>query len=566
MELSDLAIIKVLNSIWHIKLKKAEGVLLFENGWPEFMEFYSICVGHVIFFRYDGDSEFQVHIFGMDGTEIDYPSHIDNTNHEVEMTSTHSDEVEVVSIHSGSTQSNYEPSMSRECSLIQSNYEPSMSSESSLNSGSTQSNHEPSMSSESSYGKSLFNKLSSSRQEFSQKTQKQRTFVHTRIHTKAFQETLKAAEAFKSENPSFKRILQASHIKRILKVPNAFVTSYLKNITRTVITLRISDGRTWEVGYISETQTESKLSKGWYKFVADNHLKEGDVCVFELVDRKKFEMNVHFFRQQKTFDRKLNPKIRYYTTEFQATLEAAEDFTSENPFFKVVMQASYIEGQLMRVPAVFATSHLRNITETTITLMVSDGRTWKVRYVSRSPTDKRLSHGWCKFVADNDLKEGNVCVFELIDRKKIEMIVHIFRQHKPFSRKLPPKSSNYTAEFQATLEEAEKFTSENPFFKVVIQDAHIKAGTVRVPAVFATQHLTDITRMVITLRVSDERTWDVGYVSQTTIESRISQGWREFVAENDLKEGDVCVFELVDNRENFEMNVHIFRLVQGGID
>ncbi|KAI3861330.1 hypothetical protein MKW92_022504 [Papaver armeniacum] len=559
MELSDLAIIKVLNSIWHIKLKKAEGVLLFENGWPEFMEFYSIF-----------------HIFGMDGTEIDYPSHIDNTNHEVEMTSTHSDEVEVVSLHSGSTQSNYESSMSRESSLYsgstQSNYEPSMSSESSLKSGSTQSNHEPSMSSESSYdqkaepGKSLlvFNKLT--RQEFSQKTQKQRTFVHTRIHTKAFQETLKAAEAFKSENPSFKRILQASHIKRILKVPNAFVSSYLKNITRTVITLRILDGRTWEVGYISETQTESKLSKGWYKFVADNHLKEGDVCVFELVDRKKFEMNVHFFRQQKTFVRKLNPKIRYYTTEFQATLEAAEDFTSENPFFKVFMQASYIEGQLMTVPAVFATSHLRNITETTISLMVSDGRTWKVRYVSRSPTDKRLSHGWCKFVADNDLKECNVCVFELIDRKKIEMIVHIFRQHKPFSRKLPPKSSNYTAEFQATLEEAEKFRSENPFFKVVIQDAHIKAGTVRVPAVFATQHLTDITRMVITLRVSDERTWDVGYVSQTPIESRISQGWREFVAENDLKEGDVCVFELVDNRENFEMNVHIFRLVQDGID
>ncbi|XP_026428234.1 B3 domain-containing transcription factor VRN1-like [Papaver somniferum] len=222
--------------------------------------------------------------------------------------------------------------------------------------------------------------------------------------------------------------------------------------------------------------------------------------------------------------------------------------------------------QVHRVPAVFAASHLRNITETMITPMVSDGRTWNVRYVSRSPTDKRLSHGWCKFVADNDLKEGNVCVFELIDRKKIEMIVHIFRQHKPFSRKLPPKSSNYTAEFQATLEEAEKFTSENPFFKVVIQDAHIKAGTVRVPADFATSHLTNITRMVITLRVSDERTWDVGYVSQTPMERRISQGWREFVADNDLKEGDVCVFELVDNRENFEMNVHIFRLEQDGID
>ncbi|KAI3861331.1 hypothetical protein MKW92_022505 [Papaver armeniacum] len=550
MELSHNAIIKVPNGIWHIGLTKAEGVILFENGWQEFMEFYSICVGHVLLFRYDGNSEFQVHIFGIDATEIDYPSYIDNTNHGVEMTSTHSDEDEVVSTHSGSTQSNYEPSMS---------------SESSLSSGSTPTSYEPSMSSESSYDQ----KVEPATQKISQETPKQKTVTPRKNHTKAFKATHEADEAFKSENPSFKCILQASHFKGILKVPIAFVRSYLKNITRMMISLRITDGRTWEVGYVSRTQTgksESVLSKGWYKFVADNYLKEGDVCFFELVDRKKIGMNVHIFRQQKTFAKKLTPKLRYYTAEFQATLEAVGEFKSENPFFKIVMQASYIQRRLVRVPAVFANSHLRNITETVITLMVSDGRTWKVRYVSRPPANKRLSHGWRKFVADNDLKEGDVCVFELVDRNNIEMIVHIFGQQKPSVRKLTPKSSNYTVEFQATLETAEKFTSENPYFKVVMQSAHIKGGTLRVPAVFATSHLTNITRMAITLRVSDEKTWAVGYVSRTPTERRISKGWRDFVADNDLKEGDVCVFELVDFRKNFEMSVHIFQLVQDGLE
>ncbi|KAI3861327.1 hypothetical protein MKW92_022501, partial [Papaver armeniacum] len=51
------------------------------------------------------------------------------------------------------------------------------------------------------------------RQEFSQKRAKQRTVIPTRIHTKEFKETLEAAEAFKSDNPSFKLILQASHFK-----------------------------------------------------------------------------------------------------------------------------------------------------------------------------------------------------------------------------------------------------------------------------------------------------------------------------------------------------------------
>ncbi|XP_026428235.1 B3 domain-containing transcription factor VRN1-like [Papaver somniferum] len=429
-ELSDNAIIKVPNGgIWHIGLRNAEGVILFQSGWPEFMEFYSICVGHVLLFRYDGNSEFQLHIFGIDATEIEYPSHAnENANNEVEMTSTHMDEDEVVSIHSGE------------------------------------------------------------RQEFSQKTAKQRTVIPTRIHTKAFKETLEAAEAFKSDNPSFKLILQALHFKGTVKVPIAFTSLFLRNVTRMMITLSISDGRTWEVGYIMKNR------------------------------------------------KKINPKIRYHAAQFKAMREAVRKFTSENPFYK-------------RVPLAFATSHFTNITRMVITLMVSDGRTWELRYVSRSPKQKVLSQGWHKFVADNNLKEGDVCVFELVDRKNIKMLVHIFGQQKPSARKPTPKSGKYTAEFYATLDAAEKFTSQNPFFKVAMQAAHIKKGTMTVPAVFATQHLTDITRMVITLKVSDEKTWEVHYVSGTPTEKRISLGWREFVADNGLKEGDVCVFELVDFRE-----------------
>ncbi|XP_026416337.1 B3 domain-containing transcription factor VRN1-like [Papaver somniferum] len=512
-ELSYHAIIKVPNGIWHIGLRNAEGAMLFENGWPQFMEFYSICVGHVLLFRYDGDSKFQVHAFGIDATEIEYPSHNP--------------------IHSGGTHSNSEPSMS---------------SDSPLNSGSTQSNYEASMSSESSYDQNA----EPGRQEFSQKRAKQRTVIPTRIHTKAFKAILEAAEAFKSENPSFKLILQASHFKGTVKVPIAFTSLFLRNVTRMVITLGISDGRTWEVGYVSRTyneKTESTLSKGWCKFLADNHLMEGDVCVFELVDREKIKMNVQFFKQQKAFARKINPKIRYYAAEFKATREAVKKFTSDNPFYK-------------RVHLAFATSHFTNITRMVITLRVSDGRTWEVRYVSRSPKQKVLSQGWHKFVADNDLKEGNVCVFELVDRKNVKMLVHIFRQQKPSARELTPKSSKYTAQFHATLDAAETFTSKNPFFKVVMQAAHMKKGMLRVPAAFGTQHLTDITRMVITLKVADDKTWEVNYVSGTPTERRISLGWREFVADNDLKEGDVCIFELVDFGKKLKMNVHIFRLVQ----
>ncbi|XP_026425630.1 putative B3 domain-containing protein Os03g0621600 [Papaver somniferum] len=307
------------------------------------------------------------------------------------MTSTHSDddEVEVVSIHSGSTQSNYEPSMTSESPLNQ--------------------------------------KAEPGGHKFSQESQKQRTFVPTRSHSKAFQAAIKAADAFRSENPFYRVIMQASYIKAYVRVPNDFANSYLRNITQSEITLGISDGRTWEVGYVFRTPTESRLSRGWCRFVADNHLKEGDVCVFELVDREKIQMTVHIFRQQKRFARN-TPEIKNYAAGFQATLEAAKEFTSENPFFKVVMHNAYINRGTVTVPAVFATSHLTNIKQMVITLRVSDGRTWEVLYVSQTPTNGRICQGWGEFVADNNLKEGDVCVFELIDRRKnFEMDVYIFR-------------------------------------------------------------------------------------------------------------------------------------------
>ncbi|KAI3885523.1 hypothetical protein MKW92_049832, partial [Papaver armeniacum] len=551
-KLSNNAIIKVPNGIWHIGMRKAEGVISFENGWQEFMEFYSICLGHVILFRYDGNSKFQVHIFGTDAMEIDYPSHIDNTNHEVGMTSIHldEDEVEVVSIHSDSTQSDDEPSMSSESPLNQ--------------------------------------KAKPARNEFPQKSRKRKAAIPTTFHTKALQATVEAVEGFEFENPFFKVTMHVSYIKGPLRVPNDFANSYLRNITQRGIILRISDGRTWEVRYVPGTQYNRRLSQGWYKFVADNHLKEGDICVFELVDREKLEMNVHIFHQQKTFDGKVTPKLKHlpefkatlkeaeefksenpqefsqetpkqrtvipakiHTKAFKATLEASEAFKSKNPSFKRILQASHLKG-ILKVPIAFVRSYLKNRIRMMISLRISDGRTWEVRYIFRPQNgrpESSLSKGWYKFVTDNYLKEGDICVFELVDRKKMEMT------------KLTPKIRYYTAEFQATLEAAREFKSENPFFKIVMQASYIQRRLVRVPAVFGTSHLKNITQMVITLRVPDGRTWEVGYVSQTPTERRISQGWGKFVADNDLKEGDVCVFELVDSKKNLEMNVHIFRLV-----
>ncbi|XP_026402155.1 B3 domain-containing protein Os03g0620400-like [Papaver somniferum] len=661
---SDHAIIQIPNGIWHIGMKKAEGLVLFENGWPEFMEFYSICVGHLMVFRYDGNSRFQVHIFGMNATEIKYPSHFESTNHEVEVISTHSDDVELISAHpaaieiisvhsdsSTSTQSDGEPSLST-LSVFASNED----------------NHNQIV--ESARPMCELPQPYQLQRAFSSKSRPQRSCTAAFLASQLQESALKAAAKFTSDNPSFKAIMRSSYLKRgTLGVPNAFGTSYLKNRTRLAVTLMVSDGKTWEARYLSRVKGRRSLS-GLGKFVSDNHLREGDVCVFELVDRIKFKINVHIFRvsqeiisihsggrtkgepsmstlvefassegrpnqeaepathefpqasqKRKAFSSKFTHK-RSYTMALQASqlqesaLEAAEKFTSDNPFYKVLMRPSYVRGGYVRVPMVFAKQYLKITTQMAVTLGVSDGRTWEVLYLARAQHDRRLSQGWPKFVSDNHLKEGDLCVFELVDRINIEMKVHIFRvsqeiisihsssgtqtkyeppmstlvefassegrvnqkagpathefrgasQKQKASSKFTPKRS-YTAAFQesrlqdSAVEAANEFTSDNPFYRVLMQSSYLKAGYVRVPMDFATSYLKYRTQMGVILRGSDGRTWEVEYLSRTHGNRGLYQGWAKFISDNHLKEGDICVFELVD-RTNVEMKVHIFRVSQ----
>ncbi|PIA50890.1 hypothetical protein AQUCO_01100002v1 [Aquilegia coerulea] len=80
-----------------------------------------------------------------------------------------------------------------------------------------------------------------------------------------------------------------------LVLPSRFAKKYMKRAPRNV-TLRDIDGGTWHALYI--IGAHHKLVRGWNAFVLDNHLKEDDVCNFELVDgnRNHYELKVSIDR------------------------------------------------------------------------------------------------------------------------------------------------------------------------------------------------------------------------------------------------------------------------------
>lgn len=61
-----------------------------------------------------------------------------------------------------------------------------------------------------------------------------------------------------------------------------------------------------------------------------------------------------------------------------------------------------------------------------IKLQISDGRQWPVRCLYRGGRAK-LSQGWFEFSLENNLGEGDVCVFELVATKDVVLQVTVFR-------------------------------------------------------------------------------------------------------------------------------------------
>eukprot|EP00268_Persea_americana_P026173 TRINITY_DN2556_c0_g1_i1.p1 TRINITY_DN2556_c0_g1~~TRINITY_DN2556_c0_g1_i1.p1 ORF type:complete len:295 (+),score=47.91 TRINITY_DN2556_c0_g1_i1:21-905(+) len=57
------------DEVWPVKMKHDAGKLFFDNGWQDFVKDKNLEVGDFLVFRYDGDSGFDVQIFGKSGCE-----------------------------------------------------------------------------------------------------------------------------------------------------------------------------------------------------------------------------------------------------------------------------------------------------------------------------------------------------------------------------------------------------------------------------------------------------------------------------------------------------------------
>ncbi|XP_074592426.1 B3 domain-containing protein Os12g0592300-like [Curcuma longa] len=118
-------------------------------------------------------------------------------------------------------------------------------------------------------------------------------------------------------------------------------------------------------------------------------------------------------------------KTKLSLTELKKASKLSLRIPKENPTFAVVMRQSNVsESPLLTIPASFRNAYLRkDISQFTLQIPTRAKR-WIVKVAKTRKSIGGVT--WKRFVVDNNLKEGDVCVFELAEGEGAKMMmVHI---------------------------------------------------------------------------------------------------------------------------------------------
>ncbi|ERM98499.1 hypothetical protein AMTRI_Chr07g79330 [Amborella trichopoda] len=114
--------------------------------------------------------------------------------------------------------------------------------------------------------------------------------------------------------------------------------------------------------------------------------------------------------------------------ERQKAFAAASSFRSGKPFFTHIMKRSNVySGFYLHIPVWFSRKYFPRRSQH-VTLRNPFGAHWVAIYrYKESVSEGALVGGWKYFSIENNLEEGDACVFELSNEGIKEMYVHIFR-------------------------------------------------------------------------------------------------------------------------------------------
>ncbi|KAK3195648.1 hypothetical protein Dsin_026958 [Dipteronia sinensis] len=493
-ELSDVATMRLPNGhVWHVKLVKDGKEIWFHDGLHDFVKYHSICAGHFLVFKYEKNSNFHVLLFDTTACEVQYPDYCEELNDE--KNSVRRDEMKTDNSVEIMGRRTPNPSLRS----LRRTYR-CVECGASLESKTTRHLNDPDSSTQNEHEEEVCRFSGSSS-----------------ATTEERERAIEAAKAFEPANPFCSVVMRSTYVQKwcIMFLPACFSAEHLKGVSG-FIKLQFSDGKQWPI-HCQYGRRRAKLGEGWYEFTLENNLGEGDVCVFEVLRSRDIVLKVTVFRVLESaesvnrvsfFSALGKNRCRKCVAYLETTPKHVYDPRSKRCKIEAVerIDNSDVVGDV---------SELRK-TANKVAMHYSDAKN-----KSKYDDDEVLAL----------LKDKGISVkqnFRKIAAEAKERAINIVRFLKP----------------------------KNPSFMIIFQSRSQDKYSLYLPAEFASKYFSRDAK-IIKLQVSDGREWPVQLCWRHNEAVDFITGWTTFSKENNLEEGDVCLFELI-RMEDILLKVSVF--------
>uniref|UniRef100_A0A0A8ZPI9 TF-B3 domain-containing protein n=1 Tax=Arundo donax TaxID=35708 RepID=A0A0A8ZPI9_ARUDO len=247
--------------------------------------------------------------------------------------------------------------------------------------------------------------------------------------------------------------MQKSHVQApapYLAISKEYAFAHFPNETTSVTLQRPGKSKKWNPRFYKRKHRSMYMLRGqWLDFVRDNHVLKGDICVLiPMKGGRKFTFTVHLLRATATLSRGKErndsggpSKPPYFVpcksrlSKYQKKIveRKVQAIQSEVPIYVAIMRKSSVgasKGLTLELGSRYATSvHLPARGQTVV--LQCRKNIWEAKMVIHSSKRWYLNGGWSKFVRDNDLRIGDICLFELKkNERKLTMMVHIISREQ----------------------------------------------------------------------------------------------------------------------------------------
>uniref|UniRef100_A0ACD5TDW9 Uncharacterized protein n=1 Tax=Avena sativa TaxID=4498 RepID=A0ACD5TDW9_AVESA len=319
-------------------------------------------------------------------------------------------------------------------------------------------------------------------------------------------------------NIRFFKVMTAGYQQRI-SIPENVANKFTAQIGKTpAFTLKAPSGDTWRVD-VGEIAGELSFTSGWEEFAKAHELRENDLLVFKCSGGGSFDVLI--------FDSSGTEKVPCFFAD-------REGANMDRRFDDIVGR------RLLKDPG-----------NAIVPLSPPVGSPHRA-----SASERPGKEDGSPSNMDSQVKLG------LTEEEEQSVDEYIDSDNYYYSR----FASYLTAEEREKIFGLASVQPGNPAYVVVLQKAHVRRANniLIIPSKFAADHLERKSHEMLLLRPNRKEQWHLKYYHASVTRGFNGGRWAKFVRDNKLREGDVCIFELMKGARKVTMTVHVVRKASDG--